>query len=467
MDFPVFHLDFFGNRLLIAVIATVHVLINHMLAVGAIPLIAFLEWLGLRTGDRRWDDLAYRSLFVCFIVTTSLGALTGVGIWLSTSLVNPAAIGSLIRVFFWAWFFEWTVFVTEVVLILIYFLTWKTEWARTHRKAHLGIGVVLAIASWLTMAVIVAVLGFQMDTGVWTVQPGFWTAVLNPLYLPQLFFRTPFALVTAALLVLMLTGWLTRKDPEFRARAVRVVSGWALVFTLPMLLGAWSYWRAIPERMLANVPTALTTLTFTDFLDPLRLAILASVVAVIVLCAWGAARPRSLPTVVMVVPFLLAVWQLSYFERVREFIRKPDVVAAYMYSNGLRAADYPLYREQGLLTQASYSAVGEVTEFNQHDAGREMFRLACSRCHTTHGVNSVVEKFGAMYGWQPWDPATLDTYLQSMHNARPFMPPLPGNDAERGALASYLVDLRGDPAGLHGAQSRGAIQDRSAAANVN
>lgn len=457
MDFPIFHLDFFGNRLLIAVIATVHVLINHMLAVGAIPLVAFLEWRGLRSGDQRWDQLAYRILFVCFIVTTTVGALTGVGIWLSTSLVNPAAIGSLIRVFFWAWFFEWTVFVTEVVLILIYFLSWKTAWAQANKGKHLAIGVALAIMSWLTMAVIVAVLGFQMDTGVWTVQQGFWTAVLNPLYLPQLFFRTPFALVTAALFALMLTGLFVRRDPEFRAQAIRTISGWALVFTLPMLLGAWSYWQAIPERMLANVDTALTTLSMTRFLDPLQWLILGSVAAVVGFCCWGVGAPRRLPTALLLVPFLLAVWQLSYFERVREFIRKPDIIASYMYSNGLRAADYPLYREEGLLTHASYSPVGEVTEFNAHAAGQEMFRLACSRCHTTHGVNGVVRKLGAMYGWAAWEPAVIDTYLKGMHNARPFMPPLPGNDAERDALVHYLIALRDDPAGLDGAQTGGAV----------
>ena len=151
MDFPVFHLDFFGNRLLIATIATLHVLINHMLAVGAIPLVAFLEWRGLQSGDRRWDQLAYRLLFVCFVITTSLGALTGVGIWLSTSLVNPHAIGSLIRVFFWAWFLEWLVFVAEVLCIMVYYLTWKTFADR--KRLHIGIGVTLAFFSWVTMAV--------------------------------------------------------------------------------------------------------------------------------------------------------------------------------------------------------------------------------------------------------------------------------------------------------------------------
>ncbi len=456
MDFPIFHLDFFGNRLLIALIATVHVLINHMLAVGVAPLIAFLEWRGLATGDERWDRLAYRLLFFCFIVTTSLGALTGVGIWLSTALVNPAAIGSLLRVFFWAWFAEWAVFVAEVVLIMIYTLTWKTAWKQRHPRLHLGLGWLLAVFSWLTMAVIVAVLGFQMDTGVWTVDPGFWTAIMNPIYLPQLAFRTPFALVSAALAALSLTAYFTRHDPEFRGRAVRLISGWSLVFCGPWLLGAWAYWRVIPERMLANLPTALTTLAFTSYLDPLRLLLFASVGAVVLVCLWGVILPRKLPTAVLLIPALLAIWQLSYFERVREFIRKPDIIQAYMYSNALRPTDYPLYAEDGLLAHATYASVREVTDENRLEAGREMFRLACSRCHTTHGVNGVVRKFGAMYGWQPWDPEAVRIYLGSLHNARPFMPPTPGTSDEKSALADYLISLRDDPAGLHGAQSVGA-----------
>ncbi|HOX27126.1 MAG TPA: c-type cytochrome [Candidatus Krumholzibacteria bacterium] len=456
MDFPIFHLDVFGNRLLIAAIASLHVVINHMLAVGAAPLIAFLEWRGYATGDERWDRLAYRLLFICFIVTTSLGALTGVGIWLSTSLVNPHAIGSLIRVFFWAWFSEWIVFVTEVALILIYTLSWRTDWARRHKRAHLGLGVALAVASWLTMAVIVAILGFQMDTGVWTVDPGFWTAVLNPLYLPQLFFRTPFALVAAGLFALAVTGRLTRGDPEFRGRAVRTISAWTLLFCVPWLAAAWGYWQAIPARMLDNVSTALTTLAFQQYLDPLRLLIGASLGAVVLACAWGVGAPRRLPSAVLVVPAVLAVWQLAYFERVREFIRKPDIVAAYMYSNALRPADYPLYAQDGLLAHATYASVRAVTGENRIQAGREVFRLACSRCHTTRGVNGIVAKLAGLYGPGAWDPAVLDTYLAGMHNARPFMPPLPGTATERAALADYLIALRHDPAGLDGAQTAGA-----------
>lgn len=93
MDFPIFHMDLIGDRMLIAIIAITHALISHSLAVGGITLIAYLEWKGYRKQDAQADQWAKRILFAFFIVTTSLGAMTGVGIWLSAALINPTAIG--------------------------------------------------------------------------------------------------------------------------------------------------------------------------------------------------------------------------------------------------------------------------------------------------------------------------------------------------------------------------------------
>ena len=207
MDFPIFHLDFLGNRMLIAMIAVLHVVINHSLAVGAMPLVAAMEWWGHKKDDQRWDRLAYRILTVCFVLTTTVGALTGVGIWLSTSLVNPYAIGSLIRVFFWAWFIEWLVFVAEVLCIMVYYLTWKRLADR--KRLHIGIGITLAIFSWVTMVIITAILGFMMDPGSWMSEESFVAGVFNPIYLPQLAFRTPVAMIAAGCLALFLA--LSRK----------------------------------------------------------------------------------------------------------------------------------------------------------------------------------------------------------------------------------------------------------------
>jgi mono/diheme cytochrome c family protein len=451
MDFPIYHQDFLGNRALIGVIAVLHVYVNHALAVGAAPLITAMEWWGWRRRDQEWDRLAYRMLFVTFVVTTTVGALTGVGIWLSSSLVNPAAIGSLIRVFFWAWFSEWVVFVTEVSLILVYFLTWK-RWSGKYKKRHIGIGAALSVVSWLTMAIVVAILGFMMDSGTWPAKPTFVRGVFNPIYLPQLAFRTGYALGAAGLFGLLLTFFFTRRGTALRARAIRFVSGWTLVWAPLCALGAAWYWHVIPDYMLASLPVALGTQALEGWHTKLAYIIAASAAVALVVALWGAAMPRRFPAAVLLVPFMLYVGQLGYFERVREFIRKPEVIEGYMYSNGIRKDALPLLKERGLLAEATYVPMRAITDENRLAAGREIFRIACTRCHTTRGVNSVVGKLRRLYGPPPWDPIAVKSYLGTMQNTRPYMPPFPGTDEEMTALTEYLLSLPESSAPLRGAQ---------------
>jgi mono/diheme cytochrome c family protein len=454
MVFPVFHLDFFGNRLFFAAIAVTHVFINHALAVGAIPLITLLEWRAHRNGRPEWDRLARRILAVCFIVTTSMGALTGVGIWLAASLVNPMAIGSLIRVFFSAWFTEWIVFCLEVMAIMTYYLTWQSM-GGGRKRAHIALGAGLAVLSWLTMAIIVAILGFMMDPGSWAATRGFLSGVFNPIYLPQLAFRTPIAMLAAGTFALFLAYVFTRGDRPLRVEATRILSIWALAWLPFALAGAWWYRDVVPHVMLANVPVAIATQAYQGWYRTLLVLIVALAVAVALIAGWGAILPRGLPGVALLVPFVLALVLLGTFERVREFIRKPWVIGSYMYANGITAAELALLHEDGLLAHATYTPIRTVTAANRVAAGREVFLLACTRCHTTTGVNSVLAKLERLYGWGQWDRDVVKAYLKTMHNVRPYMPPFPGSDVEAGALADYLVSLRSFPEPLPGAQSAG------------
>lgn len=456
MDFPIFHLDGVGNRLLIAVIAITHVLINHGMAVGAMPLIAFLEWKGRTTGDPRWDHLARRILFICFLITTTVGALTGVGIWFSASLVNPYSIGSLIRIFFWGWFAEWIVFVTEVCLILAYFLTWET-WTGPRKRRHNLLGWALAVFSWITMALIVAVLAFMMNTGDWRNQPSFWTALFNPLYLPQLAFRTPLAMVSAGLFALCLIPFLTGSQSDFRKLALRKASQWCLAWLPLVAFGAWWYWTSVPKSMTGNLSVALGTMQFSGWHSHLLKGAVACVLAILVACLLAWKRPQWLPMPLPVIPFVLSLMLLGYFERVREFVRKPYVIPGYMYSNGYRVEDYPLLQRDGVITHAAYSRVGQVTASSGVESGRQVFLLTCSRCHTTEGVNGVVQKLRTLYGNPPWDEQAISTYVGTMHGARPFMPPFPGSPSELASLATYLAHLpRAGEIGL-GAQKYGIL----------
>ena len=258
MDFPLFHLAYFGDRTLIAVIAILHVLINHAFAVGFIPLVVVLERQAAARGDAAGDALAKRFMGVAFVLTTTIGALTGVGIWLSTALINPEAIGSLLRVFFWAWFTEWLVFISEVALILAYYLTWD-QWTGPRKAAHIRLGWTLAAFSWITMAIIVAILGFMLTPGSWASERGLFSGLLNPTYLPQLAFRTPLALAMAGCVGLALSVLFTERDSDLRHRTVRFCGLWTLVFLPFAAAGLVWWWASVPADLAQNLATALAT----------------------------------------------------------------------------------------------------------------------------------------------------------------------------------------------------------------
>ncbi len=470
MDFPLFHLDWLNNRFLIAVIALLHVFINHGIAVGFIPLVAWFEQKGIRRGgagrafDAEWDDLVYRMMKVGFIITTTIGALTGVGIWFSAALISPASIGSLIRVFYFAWFLEWLVFVTEVVLILIYFLSWKKANAFLSSKLrHNRFGWYLALFSWITMAIIVAILGFMMDPGNWNEQSNLINGFFNPLYLPQLSFRTPAAMVMGGMFAMVLVTLFSKRGTELRIVAVKACGLWVLAW-LPLAAGAavW-YYGVIPSGMVANMSTAVGTMDFEAFYQVLSYVILSSVPVILVTAAVAYWRPKAINLALIVVPCLMAFGFLGIFERVREFVRKPYIIGEYMYSNLIRQEDYPLLQRDGVLKHAVYSSTATVTSANMVEAGKNVFMLTCSRCHTSAaGINSITQVFDRMYGksGKPFDPDAMKAYIPGMHNARTYMPPFPGNEREIEALVAYILHLQQTGETLEGAQSAGVVLNR-------
>lgn len=466
MDFPSFYMDHLaGGRLIIGIIASLHVLINHPLAVGAYPLLTWMEWWAHKHNRPDVDRLAYRITFVVFIVTTTVGAMTGVGIWLSTSLLAPFAIGSLLRVFFWGWFLEWGVFISEVMLICWWFLSWKKADTPEKKKKHIKIGLALSIMSWITMALIVAVLGFMMKPGEWSQTRAFWDAMTNPLYAPQLGFRTCFAFMTGAVFLWFASFFFTR-DSDKNLREGARLRHW-IVYRLShvvlislmgtFLFGTW-YWNCIPETMKANSSVALLTQEFMNWHGQFKVLLGWTLVAFMLVGIGGLGTSFMVPRWALLVPSFMGIWLLGHFERAREFMRKPWVIGEYMYSNGVHKDELAFLQSEGVLKHATYVKHREVTAANQVEAGQDVFMLACSRCHSTTGLNGVVEKFAAMYGAdKPWDASGMVLFIKGMHQTRTFMPPFPGNDKEAGALAAYILQLKETPRTLHGAQSAGIV----------
>lgn len=460
MDFPIFHIDFLGNRFLVAMIAILHVIINHALAVGLIPLVTYLEHLGFKNKNQKLDKLAYNIMFVAFIITTTIGAMTGVGIWLTTSLVSPAGIGSLIRVFYVGWAIEWIVFITEVILIMIYFLNWKkANISEDAKKKHIRFGVYLSIASWLTMAIIVAILGFMMDTGNWKTNPSLINGFTNPIYLPQLLFRTPLAIVMAGTVVLFLINIFARKDEALRNFALKKISK-VLLFVLPTLLvAAWWYYSRIPSLMIGNLQVAVATQDFQQWYGLLMKFVWIGIVITAVISIIPFIKSNLLPKWSYIIPVIMVFAFAGLFERLREFIRKPYIIGDYLYTNGIRKQDYALLQKDGILKHAVYVKYKEVNNDNKIEAGRDIFMLTCSRCHTTNGINNVTEKFELMYGAKGTALSTktdaMTTYITNMHNARYFMPPFPGNEQEAKALVAYIQHLQTQPGDVKPAQTNG------------
>lgn len=200
MNFPVVEFPLIGNGMIIAIIAIVHVIISHGVAIGTSTLMVSLEYVGIKQNNEKLLNVAKNISKWVLIITTTVGALTGVGIWFSTTVIQPDSIGSLLRIFFWAWFTEWIVFITEVVLLIIYYYTWE-KWRGDKRYIHNRIGIGLVFFSWFTMAIITGILAAKLTPGKWTETLSFWNAFFNPTYLPSLAFRTFIAIVLAIALV--------------------------------------------------------------------------------------------------------------------------------------------------------------------------------------------------------------------------------------------------------------------------
>ena len=448
MDFPIFHLSWVGDRFLFVVIAILHTIINHGLAIGLVPIISIMEFMGLKQQDQEWDDLAYKIMKVVFIITTTVGAITGVGIWFSASLVNPNSIASLIRVFFSAWLLEWLIFVTEVLFVMYYYLTWKKWNSGIKKTKHFLIGYGLSIFSWVTMAIIVAILGFMMDPGEWNEKKTFLNGFLNPIYFPQLMFRTFLALLLGGSVGMFLTYLFTEKNSGIRIKATRFISLWLIINAPLFLIGGLWYWNSIPDLMKNNMSIALGTQQYQDWYQIIYKVLISGVGLAALLALIQLIKPRFKYGLLFY--SILVLWLsgcLAMFERSREFIRKPYIIKNYMYANGYKVEDYPLLQKEGILKYADFVSTKVITRDNTVEAGKNVFLLTCSQCHTTKGINALTDKFNNMYGNtnKPWDHEAMKQYIRSMHNARTFMPPFPGNDQEIYALVTYLKVIQFGP----------------------
>jgi len=135
MNYPIWDLTIYGGGFLIALVAVVHVLVSHF-AVGGGLFLVMLEKKAYKEDDAGLLDYVKKHSKFFLLVSMVFSGMTGVGIWWTIALLNPAATSSLIHTFVFGWAAEWVFFVGEIVALFIYYYTF----GRMDRKNHLIVG---------------------------------------------------------------------------------------------------------------------------------------------------------------------------------------------------------------------------------------------------------------------------------------------------------------------------------------
>ena len=426
MNYPVWELTTWGGGWLIALIAVVHVYVAHF-AVGGGLFLVLTETMGQRRADQGVLDYTRRHAKFFLLLTMVFGGLTGVAIWLTISVLHPSATSVLIHRFLFAWATEWVFFVVEIVALLVYYYTFGKMEPRRHRL----VGWVYFLAAWLSLMTVNGIIAFMLTPGRWLISHDFWDGWLNPSFWPSLAFRTCLALVLAGVYGFITASALAQED--LRRRLLRWCAGWLLAPFVLMLASAWWYLAALPPR-----PQEMVLSQNPEMLPVMRVMGLTAAALFLGGLALATRLPRGAARGLALVLLVIGLFYMGSFEWLREAGRRPYIIEGYMYSNSLLPSQLEQADKQGLLKLARWSRQREASQGTRLAAGREVYDLLCSSCHSVGGPMHDILPLTAKYGV-----FGLDAQLNGMGKVLGYMPPFAGSLPERQALAAYIVQ------GLH------------------
>ncbi len=162
-----------GARSALWLTAQVH-LYFAAFVLGAPIFIVICEYLGLRTGDGRYERLARETMKVVAIAY-SLTALTGV--LFSFVLMGPyqQITNYLFRAFYPVWALYGLLIVIETILMYVYWYSWEPLSKR--KRAHIALGVALNVVGTVVMLLINAIGAFMLTPPASPDRAGLWTLV--------------------------------------------------------------------------------------------------------------------------------------------------------------------------------------------------------------------------------------------------------------------------------------------------
>jgi cytochrome bd-type quinol oxidase subunit 1 len=452
--YPLFEFPGFGGGMIVALIATFHILPSH-LATGGFWMTYFLE--RQADAENRPDLVEFLKKFTLLVLIFCFvsGSITGVGIWYASTIISPRAISGLIHNYVWGWATEWVFFIIEIVTIYIYYYTFGKIAPRHHRR----IALIYALAAWFSMVIITGILAFMLDSGKWVETGGFFDGFFNPTYWPQLFFRTAMMFVIAGAYAAIVGSFLENR--ETRRTVSRTASLWGLGGLLAAALFGFWYYTKLPartEEILAAFPYAATMLKVS--------LVVAAVTAVyfVLLLLTGDRLLKPGAAIAMVVVIFLGI---GGGESVREIGRRPYLIPGYMYSNQVIADDLPAkgihseverFDAEGILAHYAFLPPQwrTVTAGNFLETGNIITRLQCLSCHTMEpgGRSSLPDLVNRLGTTTAED---IGYFLASLGDY-PYMPHFAGTPAEQRAAAAYMAVLVGGAAANDGIDPQWVVE---------
>jgi cytochrome bd-type quinol oxidase subunit 1 len=433
--YPIWEVPHASAGILLALIATFHILPSH-LSVGAMWINVFVETKAYREDRPELLEFIKKYTLLLLVFAYVFGSLSGVGIWYAATVANPRGISGLIHNYVWGWATEWVFFIVEVTGIFIYYYTLN----KVDRRTHLKIGWIFAVTSWITMVIITGILSFMLSPGKWPETGGFFDGFFNQTYWPQLLLRTTVMFGIAAAYAVAVATRLTNDGA--RKFVVKTAALWGVAGLL--LAGGAVFWylKALPENSRGLFGMIVP--------EGLKTGVLLSWGAMLAYFLFAGVRPLAVklaPAIAAVLVLFIGIWSA---ERTREMVRKPYVISSYMYSNQTIGkeiapkgvmAEIERINEEGILRVSPFVPEGlrEITDGNRLQAGRMIALIECSSCHVLD--QSGLRPLPQMVKKLNLTNAEVAGNVLTALGGFPYMPPFAGTEAEKAALAAFLVSL--------------------------
>jgi cytochrome bd-type quinol oxidase subunit 1 len=312
------------------------------------------------------------------LLTVVFGTISGVGIWFTIALIHPSATSTLIHSYVWGWAIEWVFFFLEITAALLYLYGWN----KLDRRTHLWLGWVYFIAAFASMVIINGIITFMLTSGKWIENHEFWFGFFNPTYFPSLFSRFAFSLALAGIYALVTAS--LQKNAELKGKIVKWSARWIVpaFIVLPFFV-YWYIYNISPQVWASSKGLMPMATRYANL-------IVIFAIATFVLSLLTLIKPRKMHFVFSLVVLAAAFTTMWAFEFIRESIRKPYIIANYMYGNSLyktpmngdRGFNLEQINQNGVLKTAKWVQHREITEPSQIAAGKEIFRMQCQSCHT-------------------------------------------------------------------------------------